>query len=155
MTALLLLLCSTANAADYSFKYGLSVPKEGYTLQYKVFGVKRVEEFGRHFIYQLEGALVNAPAFADNTALLASISLGVDVSPQPTGIYFRSVWGPAYYSRKDIFLGGPFQFNHDSSVGVRDATNHVECGYKHVSSAGIYNPNTGLDMIWCSLGTRF
>jgi lipid A 3-O-deacylase len=49
-------------------------------------------------------------------------------------------------------LGGPFQFNLQAAIGVRrfltdDVALTLQAGYLHMSSAGIYEPNLGVNCV--------
>lgn len=64
------------------------------------------------------------------------------------GIYASVCFGPALISRPDSFLGGHFQFVEDAHFGILDVQkNQIGVFYRHVSSAGIYNPNVGRDFM--------
>lgn len=69
-------------------------------------------------------------------------------------LYGRAQAGLAGVSTTDINLGGRFpQFFQDFAIGFR-GTNGVSMGvrFKHISSAGIHEPNRGRDMIGIDVG---
>lgn len=68
------------------------------------------------------------------------------------GISGTSIRGPD--------LGGPFQFNLGAAVGLeRFVADNVavtlQAGYFHMSSAGIYEPNTGVNCVTGMVGVGF
>lgn len=146
-----LLLSVPTYAADFTFKYGISAPKE-LRASSKVFAINGVTRLNRYFIFQGEVGAINTPSLNPVLAGLGSTSFGIQ--PEIGPLFFRGVWGPCVYTRKDDVLGGHFQFNHDLSVGITDGLTSVQLGYKHISSAGLSEPNKGHDFFWLGLGVR-
>jgi hypothetical protein len=61
-----------------------------------------------------------------------------------------------FLTRKDGYLGGPFQFSEDLSVGYKSEDNiRFGINYKHISSAGIYRPNRGKDLVGIGFSIPF
>lgn len=78
-------------------------------------------------------------------------SLGVEVNAYP--LTLRQMIGPSFLSTTDSYLGGHFQFNNDLYVGLKDKQDRsIGVNYKHLSSAGIYQPNIGRDLILVQVG---
>lgn len=83
--------------------------------------------------------------FATGTRWVPYVDVGA-------GISGTSIRGPD--------LGGPFQFNLGAAVGLeRFVADNVavtlQAGYLHMSSAGIYEPNTGVNCITGMVGVGF
>jgi hypothetical protein len=68
----------------------------------------------------------------------------------------RIATGPALITSPDSYLGGVFQFTEDFFAGEEDAQGHsIGFIYKHISSAGIEQPNIGRDQMGFQIGLRF
>lgn len=81
-------------------------------------------------------------------------SLGVYVDAD--NFYGYSFVGAGGVTRTDSMLGGHFQFSEDVGIGIKDKRGvSIGLNYKHISSAGIYNPNQGRDFLQLSLGVLF
>lgn len=74
-------------------------------------------------------------------------SYSIGVEPMWESFYVNFFQGIGIITSPDSVLGGPFQFFEDLGFGIRDKRTSVSLGfqYKHISSAGIYNPNYGRD----------
>ena len=56
--------------------------------------------------------------------------------------------GPSFITTPDTVLGGYFQFVSDLHLGLEDTRhNYLGVFYRHISSAGLYYPNLGRDMV--------
>lgn len=71
--------------------------------------------------------------------------------------YFSGALGVLYTGLQGVELGGPFQFNETAGVGVeifleRGLALTVGYRYRHVSNAGIYDDNRGLDTQFGTIG---
>lgn len=80
-------------------------------------------------------------------------SYSVGLEPTAGAFYVNFFQGVGLISCPDTVLGGPFQFFEDMGFGIRDQDRGVSIGlhYKHISSAGIFNPNLGRDMMGVQL----
>jgi hypothetical protein len=68
----------------------------------------------------------------------------------------RICTGPALISSPDSYLGGVFQFTEDFYAGEEDTHGHsIGFLYKHISSAGLEQPNIGRDQMGFQIGLRF
>lgn len=74
-------------------------------------------------------------------------SLGVTV--KNSVFYLQAFGGIAAITNTDAFLGGNFpQFVQDIGFGFNDDRGvKIGASFKHMSSAGIYNPNMGRDFL--------
>ena len=72
-------------------------------------------------------------------------------------IYISGFLSAGFLTAKDGHLGGPFQFSQDVNVGFRALESDIRIGltYKHISSAGLYKPNLGKDLIGLGLFIPF
>ena len=148
--ALLLLLASSqAHAGDFFYKYGVGIFRSA---DYG-FGETKFASLGLQgnvsgpMIWQLEGGgfFDNAgPGSGRGSSAFGNFSMGLEARP---GYFFiQSLWGVGGITHPDAMLGGPFEFNQDLIIGVKDFWGvGFALDYKHMSSAGIYNPNVGRD----------
>lgn len=68
----------------------------------------------------------------------------------------RVATGPALITSPDSYLGGVFQFTEDFALGEEDSQGHYAVfKYKHISSAGIEQPNIGRDFMGVEIGLHF
>lgn len=140
--------------ADTVFKYGLQKPKkdEGLGTTKSLF-VSYQDRFVGPLIEQYEfGYWGDSAGGGRRSSFLGSYSLGVNVNAGY--MFFQSLIGPSLISAPDTLLGGPFQFNNDIAIGVKDPQMGTSFGvsYKHVSSAGLESPNAGRDFIMFRIG---
>lgn len=140
-----------------NFRYGLGIVNSEFG-QTKLFAVNSVRSIDYVFEGQYEVGIWNDTAFGTgrNTSGYVSASWGPRVEVGDY-ILIRPLWGLAFITTPDIWLGGRFpQFSHDLFLGVR-GKNGSEFGvtYKHVSSAGLCIPNKGRDFIALQYGFEF
>ncbi len=81
----------------------------------------------------------------ESSAFISGILL-LEVSGFHVGV------GPSYLSNPDSVLGGFYQFNTELGAGVRDEHLYLGVIYKHLSSAGIEEPNKGRDFLMLQIG---
>lgn len=71
-------------------------------------------------------------------------------------VYARVMTGPALITSPDSYLGGVFQFTEDFYIGLKGSNgNTVGIKYKHISSAGLEQPNVGRDFAGFEVGIPF
>ena len=107
-------------------------------------------EFQRYDFLVWQG---EAGAWADNagggrsSSGYASFGIGLRVNAGP--IVLSSVHGPGLITTPDSYLGSVPQFFHDICAGLQDSTNKASFSfcYKHISNAGIWQPNVGRDLM--------
>ncbi len=85
-----------------------------------------------------------------SSSLYTSISWGYRVASQ-SGPFFEAFVGPTWISKPDSQLGSHLQISHDLSFGWLKDGWGVGLGFKHISNAGMSQPNRGRDF----LGFRF
>ena len=76
-------------------------------------------------------------------------SYSIGVEPHWQSFYINFFQGIAAITCPDTVLGGPLQFVEDFGFGIRDTKKGTAIGfnYKHISSAGIFQPNQGRDLV--------
>lgn len=85
-----------------------------------------------------------------SSSVLASGQLGFEVNSRGTVVSIFT--GPCLISTPDSYLGGYFQFMTDAHIGLQDNdVNYLGVFYRHISSAGIENPNVGRDIMGLEL----
>lgn len=149
--AALALLFSSAALADTSMfiKYGVGVfnsakdsPAETKSL------FLGVQHYHSYFIHQAEfGGWVDTRADLDRkNSFYGAYSLGLSCNPGYFDI--QSLVGVGVLTNTDSYLGGPIQFTETTSISVKDSNlSSWGIAYQHISSAGIYQPNVGRDML--------
>lgn len=152
-----LLLALSAESGDLVVKYGAQIPQknEGIGASKALFLAYQAP-ITSQFIYQYEGGF-----WADNggngrkSGGLTGLSGGVNVSAGY--VFLQALTGPAYLTTTDSILGGHLQFNNDLAIGVRDpkTRNSIGVAYKHISSAGLSEPNRGRDFIMFRVSVGF
>lgn len=143
-----LFVSNSATAGSFG-RYGVGIfnSAEKSRSETKIFSVGYEEEFFGPFIKQYElGLWVDTAGNGRKSSGFGSFSLGVEINPGY--LVMRSLWGVGAITHPDTILGGHFQFNQDLFIGVRDNKRRmIGLNYKHISSAGIYNPNKGRDFL--------
>ena len=154
---LLFIFISGLAHADTVVKYGVELPKhgEGYGATKALFLVYQDKWFGP-FIYQYEGGtwFDNAGEGRKSSGMI-NASFGVEVNAGY--VFSQALAGPAIISSPDTVLGGPFQFDSDIAIGLKDPKNGNTIGinYTHISSGGLELPNKGRDFILFRVGIPF
>lgn len=144
------LLTAKVTLAGTFFKYGVGVfgSAEYGRTETKNFSVGYEEEWFGPLISQYELGVFTDSAgdVGRHSSGYGNISTGVQANPGY--LVVRSMWGVGAITSPDSMLGGWFEFNQDFLLGVKDDKgNMIGLDYKHISSAGIYNPNQGRDFI--------
>lgn len=149
-----LFLGRVANADETYIMYGVGI---GHSAEYgatetKVLGMGFRDDLFLGLHYQLEAGYFNdIVGGGRKSSGWAGLSVGVQVKAYP--LTLRSMVGPAYLTTIDSYLGGHYQFNHDFFVGIHDKSGKsIGASYKHLSSAGIYQPNVGRDFVVIQVG---
>lgn len=84
------------------------------------------------------------------------ISFGPGAELLFSKFYLTGFISGGFLTRKDGYLGGPFQFSEDIGFGYRSEDDiRFGINYKHISSAGIYRPNRGKDLIGIGFAIPF
>lgn len=104
--------------------------------------------------YQFEvGGWVDIRGNGRKSSGYGAYQIGVETDG-PT--FARVMTGPALITTPDVYLGGAFQFTEDFFLGLRgDNRNTVGLLYKHISSAGIEQPNVGRDLAGVQVSIPF
>lgn len=148
ITVLLLLISPICHAGTFG-RYGVGVFNSSGASQtaVKSFSVGYEERWVGPIIHQYEIGMYSDPSGEDRKSSgFGFYSLGVETNPG----YFvaRSLWGIGAITTPDSMLGGWFNFAQDFLIGVRDDRGCIiGLNYKHISSAGIYQPNRGRDFV--------
>jgi hypothetical protein len=81
-------------------------------------------------------------------------SLGLE--PKLGYLYAHSFWGVIGITNTDTMLSTNYQFMQDLGIGFRDERGiSLGVGYKHISNAGIKQPNRGRDFFFVQLQIPF
>lgn len=106
------------------------------------------------FIQQVEiGGWTDVAGNSRSGSAYGAYQVGLEVDGAFLG---RICTGPAFISSPDVYLGGHFQFTEDFYIGEHDAKGHsVGFIYKHISSAGLEEPNIGRDQMGFQIGLPF
>ena len=92
------------------------------------------------------------PGYA-STPLLAGTT-GVRASYGP--LMASTEWGLAAIGKTDLALSTYYQFTNLSQIAITDQNGHfVGAFYRHLSNAGIKQPNLGRDMLGAVIGVSF
>lgn len=157
-----LLLLTTPSFANHeknheiTLQYGLGL-LEGFSPR------AQVKNFNVGYRYRLIGPLyvsLNGGAFFDAREDIATGygfgQIGTVVHPFEW-FYFENFFGPGAISQTDSRLGSHFQFGLDLGVGFREPHTKATIGvnYKHISNAGIKQPNLGRDFVMLKVGIPF
>lgn len=146
-----LLITSNSHADDYasamlgvfnSGKSGLSETK------FVNVGHRESTNFGLSYQYEGGGWFDTAHNGRKTSGYIAG-QAGVEAGDT---VVARVMTGPAIISSPDSYLGGYFQFTEDFAIGIKGSNgNTVYIMYKHFSSAGLEQPNTGRDFAGVSV----
>jgi hypothetical protein len=143
-----LLISTTAHAGSF-WRYGVGIfsSADYGKVETKMFSLGYEEDWFGPFIKQYEvGVFADQGGHGRRSGGFGNFSMGVEVNPGY--LVLRSTWGVGAITCPDSMLGGWFQFNQDLLVGLRDNKgNAIGLDCKHISSAGIYSPNTGRDFL--------
>lgn len=106
------------------------------------------------FIQQVEvGGWTDRAGQGRSGSAYGAYQVGFEVHGPVLG---RIATGPCFITAPDSYLGGVFQFTEDFYAGEEDTTGHsIGFLYKHISSAGIEQPNIGRDQMGFQIGLRF
>lgn len=144
---LILLLLTTvySHAGDLSVKYGLGASQSVKAKSSeKIFMVAWENKLNDHTLHYS----VNAGMYFDSARQVNAgygfIGIGPRISPF-SWMWVENMLGAGFITRRDDLLGGPFQFSIDFGAGFLEPSTDVRIGvfFKHISSAGIYQPNHG------------
>lgn len=157
---LLLFLCNIANADSFA-RYGVGVFNsaqnsfaETKTLSFGILDrfLPKSNKFG-FFVYQFEGGfwIDSSGGEGRKSSLFGSSTAGMRIDGLPFTL--SSLHGIGLVSHPDSMLGSVPQFFHDVCLGLLDDFNNANIGmcYKHISNAGIWQPNVGRDFLTIKL----
>lgn len=149
---IVLFRCTSAHAADWSFRGGPGLVNGTLSGGTKTLGFRRDDEMldGIYNGFELGGYVDNLGG-GRKGAIVGKAQLGVKPGPR-TGVYGYAFIGPCLISATDSQLGGMGQICSDIGVGVRDEKTIMGFGYAHISSAGMETPNKGRDYLVFSVG---
>lgn len=148
---LALLLSASAFAEDVStIKYGVGVANSGKNSlsETKFLSVGRqMDLWSDYLIYQWEvGGWADIAGGGRRSSAFGAGGGGFHVNAGH--VYAQSTFEVALVTNPDSYLGGPFQFSEDVGVGLQSNTNcSIGVNYKHISSAGLEQPNVGRDFL--------
>lgn len=95
--------------------------------------------------YEL-GAFADTAGGGRKSSAFGGYSFGVNV--ENSSFYGQGSAGAIVLSTPDSYLGGMFQFTEELSFGLNgNKDTKIGVFYKHMSSAGLYDPNIGRDFL--------
>lgn len=155
MIVLMFLVVAIQNAKAESYLgYGLGIASSAKdsVAECKFFNLGYREDLILGFSHQYElGFFTDSVGNGRVGSAIGAYMIGIEVNPLP--IVLRSMSGVGFISEPDIYLGGHFQFHHDLYVGMKDSFGKsLGINYRHISSAGLYQPNLGRDFVSIQLG---
>lgn len=150
---LLLLLTTTVLADDLTVKYGPGVfqsAKNGHETLNATLGYQKELLYLLSYQIEVGGWSDKRIDLGRRSSMYGSYSIGSTVNA--SYMYAEAFLGVAGITNPDSYLGGHFQFNNDLGIGFRDKYGkRIGINYKHMSSAGLYNPNVGRDFLLLKL----
>ena len=135
------------------FKYGLGVKtKDQESIsEVKMFSVGRQSPF-LYILEQKWEAGMWSDTHGDGRKSSGFGGWSIGIEPKLGTFYIHSFWGLIGITHTDSMLSTNFQFMQDIGVGLRDARGiSIGLGYKHISNAGIQQPNKGRDFFFAQL----
>ena len=159
LVLLSLLLTSNSFADEVFGSYGLGIFKSALNSRTEV----KVASFGYRaelydgYYWQYKGGYWSEQSGDPTRKSSAYFSTGPGVTIDLSPIEFRGSWGICAITQTDSYLGGNFpQFNGEIYAGVRDKRqNGIGVKYEHVSSAGVFTPNQGRDLVTVEFSQRW
>jgi len=148
IAALLLPTIGFAKQGSFS-SYGVGVfDKNSSTADVKLFSIGYQDKLIWFLDQKYEGGLwtdIRRDMGRSSSGYIA-YSLGTEASKD--WFYIHSFWGLALITHTDAYLGTPYQFMQDLGLGF-EGDNEVRIGlnYKHISNAGIKEPNKSRDFL--------
>ena len=143
-----------AEGIDLKYGLGVALPDEN-SAAVKYFGFS----YNWEFAYPTLQQKVELGIWADSNTSRASSVFGaysVGLRVQPSIFYLESYWGVAFITGLDRRLSSPVQFTQDLGVGVQDKSGrYLGVTWKHISNAGLTQPNRGRDFILIQVGREF
>lgn len=111
----------------------------------KFVNVGRRDQFAFGLTYQYEvGGWVDTAGDGRKSSGYGAYQLGVQTDGP---VFARVMAGPALVTNPDSYLGGPVAFTEDFYFGLSgNNKNTVGVMYKHISNAGLEQPNIGRDL---------
>lgn len=102
--------------------------------------------------YEL-GGWVDIAGRGRSSSGYAAYQLGVETDGS---VFARVMAGPAVITTPDAYLGGYLAFTEDFYFGLRGSNNNtVGILYKHISNAGLFQPNVGRDIAGVQISIPF
>lgn len=145
ITLLLLLITSLAEADDYAtVSLGVFNSAKQSHAESKFINVGHRENTILGLTYQYEaGGWTDVAGGGRGGSGYGAVQAGVQTNGP---IYARVMTGPALITSPDSYLGGYLNFTEDFYIGLKGPNgNTVGVKYKHISNAGITQPNVGRD----------
>jgi hypothetical protein len=148
----------TARADSLGIKYGLGIIDGGPTTQVKTGAVRYEEESLEVYplVLAAEVGLWTDTGKARGREGSAYTAWQVGLRPHSEHVYVKSFVGVCGITHRDSQLGGFFpEFKEDFGLGFQDRDSFVGLDLGHISSAGIWSPNKGRDLVTVEVGVRF
>jgi hypothetical protein len=151
----LLLLAQTASAGEGYFRYGFGIWDDVPQGTVKYFSLGYQEPLGSVIRLQGDIGLITDSNVGRASSGILSLSTGPRTRLGP--FYAECLWGVGYLTHPDgSRLSGHLQFVNDVSVGlVGENGATFGLSFRHISNAGISQPNIGRDFLTLRVGIEF
>ena len=150
LTIIALLFSTNSFAKKGSFSsYGVGVfDKNSSTADVKLFSIGYQDEWLWFLDQKYEGGLWADTRRDIGRSSSGYIAYSIGTEASRDWFYIHSFWGLALITHTDSKLSTPYQFMQDLGLGF-EGDNKVRIGlnYKHISNAGIKEPNRGRDFL--------
>ncbi len=151
-----LLIMEEVDAGDLYLSGGVGIASSGASslAETKLLNIGVRNYLGYGLSRQIEcGAWTDRAGNGRLSSGYASVLVGVEADGPLTA---RVMFGPAFITTQDAYLGGHFQMQEQFYLGIRGKQdNTVGVAYKHFSSAGLYEPNVGRDFATAEISIPF
>lgn len=141
---------------EYYVKYGIGITPEAKLnvgIKTAAFGLQT--NISRNIIQQVEAGFYTDSRARGSTKGSPFAFYGLGIEAMTSTFFAQVVWSLGGILNPDAVLGGHFQFAHDFVLGIKGPTGgFIALDYKHISSAGIHQPNMGRDFIAVKTGVK-
>lgn len=145
ITLVLILITSVSKADDYmTAAVGVFNSGKDSHAESKFINVGHRDSTILGLTYQYEiGGWTDTASHSRSGSVYGALQAGVETD----GLVFaRVMTGPALITSPDSYLGGYLNFTEDFYIGLKGPnSNTVGIKYKHISNAGLTQPNLGRD----------
>lgn len=151
-----LLFSLASQAGEISLRYGLGAESGLHaTAEQRMINLRYADRILKETIK----LAADCGAYWDNHRKLTSghcfVQAGTEVRPFKW-MFVENLFGPGFITMPDDLIGGHFQFSIELGVGIIEPSTgaRVQATLKHLSDAGIKQPNRGRNFWLVSVGWR-